>query len=171
MKRRHLTAALLLAGATTVQIGHAATMGGSDAGAAFERLKLLAGEWQGDAASGGASLSYELVANGTALIERESGGGRPTMMTMYHRDGERLLLTHYCMAGNQPRMQAQAYDPATGALVFEFVDATNLTNPDATHMHAVTFKFVDDTHIDTLWQLYQKGKPTTVERARYTRTR
>jgi hypothetical protein len=168
MKRRNLVAGILLIGVATAPVGRAAGTGGDEAGAAFERLKALAGEWKGDAASGNATLSYEVIAGGTAIIERESGDGRPTMMTMYHRDADRLLLTHYCMAGNQPRMQAR-YDRAKNEIVFEFVDATNLTSPDATHMHNVTIHFVDDNQIETAWQLYQKGKATTVERARYTR--
>ena len=168
MKRGHLFASVVLIAAMTTAAGRAAAPEGDLAVAAFDRLKSLVGEWKGDAASDGASLSYELVAGGTALIERESGAGRPTMMTMYHRDGERLLLTHYCMAGNQPRMQAR-YDRAKSEIVFDFVDATNLTSPEATHMHNVTIRFVDDNQIETAWQLYQKGKATTVERVRYTR--
>jgi hypothetical protein len=174
MKLRHLAASVFVVGAMAAPSGHAAPAGGpggpggNNAAAAFDRLKLLVGEWKGDAGSGGSSLSYELVANGTALIERESGGGRPTMMTMYHRDGDRLLLTHYCMAGNQPRMQAR-YDRAKGEIAFDFVDATNLATPEATHMHNVTIRFVDDNQIETVWQLYQKGQPTGAERAQYTR--
>ena len=167
MTARHLTAAILVVGALSAPVGRAST-GGDESAAAFDRLKSLVGEWKGDASSDGASLSYELVANGTALVERESGAGRPTMMTMYHRDGERLLLTHYCMAGNQPRMQAR-YDRAKGEIAFDFVDATNLTGPNATHMHNVTIRFIDDNQIETVWQLYQKGTATGAERARYTR--
>jgi len=167
MKQRNLAAGILLITIAAAPTGRAAG-GSDDAAAAFERLKALAGEWKGDLASGGASLSYEVIAGGTAVIERESGAGRPTMMTMYHRDGDRLLLTHYCMAGNQPRMQAR-YDRAKNEIAFDFVDATNLTTPDATHMHNVTIRFVDDNQIETAWQLYQKGKATGVERASYTR--
>jgi hypothetical protein len=65
-------------------------------------------------------------------------------------------------------MQAR-YDRAKNEIAFGFVDATNLTSSDATHMHNVTIRFVDDHQIETAWQLYQKGKATGVERARYTR--
>ena len=167
MKHRIL-AVIVLVGLAMTTSGRAAETGGDDSSAAFDRLKALVGEWKSDVGSGEASLSYELIAGGTALIERESGAGRPTMMTMYHRDGNRLLLTHYCMAGNQPRMQAR-YDRAKNEIAFDFVDATNLTSPDATHMHNVTIRFVDDNQIETAWQLYQKGKATGVERGRYTR--
>jgi hypothetical protein len=167
MKQRTL-ATIILVGVAMTMSGRAAGTGGDDSTAAFDRLKTLVGEWKSDVASGEASLSYELIAGGTALIERESGAGRPTMMTMYYRDGDRLLLTHYCMAGNQPRMQAR-YNRAKNEIAFDFVDATNLTSPDATHMHNVTVRFVGDNQIETAWQLYQKGKAAGVERARYTR--
>src|SRR5262245_18094678 len=85
--------------------------------AAFDRLKTLVGEWEATGDAAPAHLTYELVAGGTALLEREREANRPTMLTLYHRDGDRLLLTHYCMAGNQPRMQARPFDAAAGELV------------------------------------------------------
>jgi len=45
-----------------------------------------------------------------ALAEREADAGRPMMLTLYHRDGNRLVLTHYCREGNQPGMQAKPFD-------------------------------------------------------------
>jgi len=91
------------------------------------------------------------------------------MLTLYHRDGDRLVLTHYCMAGNQPRMQARPYDAAARELAFEFDGASNLASPSAGHMHSTKIRFVDARHIDTEWQFYENGAPTMVERARYTR--
>ena len=61
-------------------------------------------------------LSYELIAGGTALVERERTDKTPEMLTVYHLDGKRLVLTHYCMAGNQPRMEAKSFNPGTGDL-------------------------------------------------------
>jgi hypothetical protein len=166
MRARTHVIGLLVVVVMAAQASHAAS-GSNDAAAAFERLKALVGEWQ--SVSGSERLSYELVAGGTALLERETGGNRPTMLTVYHRDGDRLLLTHYCMAGNQPRMQARSYDAATGDLAFEFVDGTNLASPATGHMHSVTIKFVDSAHIDTVWQFHENGKATMTERARYAR--
>ena len=48
------------------------------------------------------------------------------VLTVFHLDGDRLILTHYCMAGNQPRMQATSYDAKKGEIRFQFLDATNL---------------------------------------------
>ena len=77
MKRHHLLIANLLLAAATLQAGGHKPERSTDA-AAFARLKTLVGEW------------------GTALIEKESGEKMPAMLTVYHLDGDRLLLTHYC---------------------------------------------------------------------------
>ncbi len=37
--------------------------------------------------------------------------GPENMITMFHMDGDRLLMTHYCGAGNQPRMKLVASNP------------------------------------------------------------
>ncbi len=164
MKIRSLMIAIVL-------FGSGALYADTDSVAAFARLKTLAGEWEGDTGAGQAHLSYEIVAGGTALLERETGANRPTMLTLYHPDGDRLLLTHYCMAGNQPRMQAQSFDTQTGELKFEFVDATNLASPAGGHMHSVAFRFVDENHVITQWKFYENGRPKMTETARYTRVR
>ena len=113
-------------------------------------------------------LSYELIAGGTSLVERESGEKMPAMMTVYYLDGDRLLLTHYCMAGNQPRMQARAFNPETGEVAFEFLDATNLT-PGAGHMHNATFHLADNDHFSSQWEFYENGQRKMAETAQYTR--
>jgi len=141
-----------------------------DAANAFTRLRTLAGEWDATLADGEtAHLSVELVAAGSALLERETGGNRPVMTTMYHRDGDRVLLTHYCMAGNQPRMQARTFDAAKNELTFDFVDATNMPNAAAGHMHSLVIRFIDADHVETTWQFFENNKPTMTEKARYTR--
>ena len=167
MRTRMIGLALALVIASATRIGHAAGDPNADTAAAFARLKTLVGEWKTKDAK--EALTYELIAGGTAVVERDGSAGRPTMLTLYHRDGNRLLLTHYCMAGNQPRMQAKPFDAGANELAFEFVDATNLSSAAAGHMHSATIRFVDADHIETEWQFYENGKATMTERARYTR--
>ena len=80
------------------------------------------------------------------------------MISVYHLDGNRLLLTHYCMAGNQPRMQAGAFDPKTNRIDFQFLDATNLPSPDAGHMHRVVVRFQGPSEVTEDWTFYKGGK-------------
>jgi hypothetical protein len=103
---------------------------GLDANAAFARLKDLAGEWQGsDPKMGKLHVTYEVVSGGSAVLERFTAEKMPPgsdMVTVYYKDGDGLLLTHYCMAQNQPRMRATRFDPSSGELEFDMLDATNL---------------------------------------------
>ncbi len=139
--------------------------------AAYARLKTLAGEWEANSDQGKAHLNLELIAGGTALVERESADKMPSMETVYHLDGARLLLTHYCMAGNQPRLQAATFNPDKGELQFRFLDVTNLATPGAGHMHDMLIRFIDNNHFETEWQFFENGKPKFTEKALYTRVR
>ncbi|HEX4595251.1 MAG TPA: hypothetical protein VH157_13300 [Bryobacteraceae bacterium] len=141
----------------------------TDAGAAFTRLKTLVGQWEATTSAGKVRLSYELVSGDTALLERESSETMPSMVTVYYVDGGRLLLTHYCMVGNQPRMQAKAFNPETGDLDFQFLDATNLSSAGAGHMHNAKIRLVDNNHLTAEWQFYENGKQKFSEAAQYKR--
>ncbi len=142
-----------------------------DSAAAFARLKALAGEWQADTAMGKAHLTYETIAAGTSVVEREAIGNMPVMITVFHMDGGRLMLEHYCATGNQPRMEARSFNPETGELSFRFLDATNLAGPDVAHMHNATFRLVDNDHLTAAWEMYAGGQSKSVENFEYTRIR
>jgi hypothetical protein len=169
MKRLLLIIATALLATLAIQAAGSKSEASVDATAAYSRLKALAGEW--DSQSGKAHLSIQLIAGGTALVERESGEKMAEMMTVYHMDGDRLLLTHYCMAGNQPRMQASAFNRETGDLAFQFLDATNLANPNAGHMHDVKYHLVDNDHFTASWEFYENGQSKMSETFAYTRVK
>ena len=149
----------------------AATGHPAPAAAAFERFKALAGEWTATDADGTTSRQiYEVVAGGSAVLERceMTHEGQPvTMLTLYHLDGARLLLTHYCMAGNQPRMEARGV--TDGTVAFEFVDATGLDTPGEGHMHRAVFHFEGEDRFTTEWTFHQDGQDTFTEKATYVR--
>ena len=86
-------------------------------------MKSLVGAWKGTAEGKPVSVTYALVSNGTALMETLDGDHDTTMITMYAPDGAGLLATHYCAAGNQPRMRATGC-PDGRSLAFEFVDVS-----------------------------------------------
>ena len=142
-----------------------------DSAGAFARLKTLAGEWRADTGVSKAKVTYESIAGGTSVVEREELGKMPVMITVYHMDGDRLMLEHYCAAGNQPRMEARSFSPETGELRFRFLDATNLRGKDAAHMHNATFHLVDNDHFTAAWELYEGGRSKSVENFEYTRVK
>jgi hypothetical protein len=47
--------------------------------------------------------------------------------------GGALVLTHFCGAGNQPRMRATRIDDGGRQVAFEMYDITNLSDPQAYH--------------------------------------
>ncbi len=158
---------------TQVSAARAAAPATLDAAQAFEKLKTLAGRWEGTNSEGiKVQAIYELTSGDSALLERtsESGPEHTTMVTVFHVDGPRLLLTHYCAAKNQPRMRAVSYSPESGTLVFEFLDATNLASSDAGHMHRAVYHFIDADHVTAQWTWRQGGNEVTHEMY-YTRQR
>ena len=134
----------------------------SDGQRSFDKLKTLAGSWQGKTSSGQAvEVRFGVTSGGSAVMSEIMG--EENMITMFHLDGDRLLLTHYCAAGNQPRMKATA-SPDGKTLRFEFLDATNLGSPQAGHMHRVIFTFPDADHHTEEWFFVQDGKEAAHER-------
>ena len=129
----------------------------------FEKMKSLVGEWQGKASNGtSAKVSYALVSDNSALMERLAMGGESEMVTMYHPDGDHLMMTHYCSAHNQPRMRSQKASGEIKNIDFDLVDVTNLATPDAGHMKKLVVTFVDQDHFTQEWTWTEKGKDGTV---------
>ena len=131
----------------------------ANAALAFDKLKSLAGRWEATTDKGKVSATFQVVSGGTTLLEHLNMPGEQEMVTTYYLDGNRLLLTHYCAAGNQPRMQATSFDPNTNVIDFQFLDATNLPSPNAGHMHHVVIKLHGSTELSEDWTFNQGGKP------------
>ncbi len=131
--------------------------------AAFQRIASLAGTWKGafgmgEGPGGTAEVRYRLTAAGTTVEETLFPGTPHEMVTMYHLDNGRLLLTHYCAAGNQPTM---AYVPADdgGVLRFDFLRATNMASPGAGHMHEAVMDLSRDGRVVARWTYWENGQP------------
>jgi hypothetical protein len=141
-----------------------------DARVAFARLKSLVGDWQADTPKGQANVRYELIAGGSVLLEHDSMPGHDEMLTAYHLDGDKLVLTHYCMAGNQPRMVAQKFDGNAGQLDFALDGGTNL-NAGPGHMQNASFHLISADRLDAVWNFVKNDKSTVSEDLHYTRVK
>lgn len=125
----------------------------------FEKLKSLVGEWQGKTSDGKPfQVSYQLISNGSALMETLSPANEPSMVTIYHPDGDNLMMTHYCSIANQPRMRANVPAGEIKKLDFAFVDATNMAKPSDAHMSGLAYTFVDKDHVMSEWTLSKDGQ-------------
>ena len=127
--------------------------------AAFEKLKALDGNWQGKTATGGlVRVSFQTTSGGFTVLQMLKVSGWPEKPTLYHLDGNRLMLTHYCSANNQPRMTSDGKLDDRGALHFSLLDITNLASEEAMHMRKMMLRFVDKDHIVQEWTWSEKGK-------------
>jgi len=135
--------------------------------AALERFKTLAGEWvaaeDGDMVKKGDLVArYAVTASGSAVVETVFPGSEHEMVTVYHADGPDLVLTHYCMEGNQPRMRARG---AQGSrFEFAYDGGTNIDPKRDRHMHSATFDLASANEIRSEWSELAEGKPVFVAR-------
>jgi hypothetical protein len=120
---------LLLSGARAAA-AEAARISGKDA---FEILKGFAGEWTGKVAEGepvpNPSVIYHVTAAQSAVVETLFPGTAHEMVTVYHMDGDKLVMTHYCAAGNQPHMRLAKKSTRTDLL---FARTRTCTRPIST---------------------------------------
>jgi len=132
---------------------------------AFERFKKLGGEWMGKSTKGWQeTIRYQVIAGGTVVVGTSfDAHPNETMMTMIHLDGERLMLTHYCVAKNQPRLVATSFEDEGRKITFTFLDGTNMPSRNRGHMDKAVFRFVDDNHVTSQWTWYQDGKESWME--------
>jgi hypothetical protein len=138
----------------------------SEAQKSFDKLKTLAGSWEGrvttnppqaDIEGKLAQVSLRVTSMGNALIHEATSAARPDdPITMFYLDGDRLLLTHYCDAGNRPRMVGKV-SPDGKKVEFEFLDVAGST--EYGHMHHGVFTFIDANHHTEDWTFMHGDKP------------
>jgi hypothetical protein len=137
---------------------------GIDAKTAFARLKALAGEWKveegGEHGSDvGTKVIYRVTAAGSALVEEQFPGTSHEMVSVYHLDGDDLRMTHYCAAGNQPRMRLDRNASTPDVLVFSFDGGTNLDPAKDLHIHEAKIHLKSPKRVEGYWIAYKDGKP------------
>ena len=128
--------------------------------AAFERIKALAGAWEGEYSGAKGAIKharYDVVSNGMTVILMMDWGSTGNMATVFHLDGDAIIATHYCPVGNQPRMRATIAGDSN-AIHFKFQDATNLSDPSDWHMRHLRLLFDGPDRHTLHWTYLENGK-------------
>ena len=134
---------------------------GTPSEAAFKKLQSLAGKWEGKDAHGmAAKTSFEVLASGTAVMEKLEASGIEEMVTLYSLDRDGIALVHYCPTNNQPRMRVVPSSGDVKELSFDYQGAGNLKSPETGHQHHLVLKFEDADHITETWTWRENGKDT-----------
>jgi len=117
--------------------------------ALFEAVAGLEGRWQMEGPDGTAYIEFAVTAGGSAVRETMFPGTPYEMVNMYTLDGNGLAMTHYCAAGNQPHMRADALEG--DRLAFRTTGVSDLKAPDEHYMGSMTLVFVDADHVEQHW--------------------
>lgn len=130
------------------------------AATAFDRFKQMEGEWiDVDGAfgkKGAVVATYKVTGSGNTVIESFPVGTPHEMTTVYHRDGNAMLLTHYCSGGTQPRMRATTV--SGNVLEFAYEDGTNIDVAKTSHMHNMRWEWISNDEVKAVWHNWANGK-------------
>lgn len=126
--------------------------------AAFEKMKSLAGKWSGTSTMmGEMNTEFRVIAGGSVVEERFAEGTPMEMLSTYHDVNGKLMMTHYCMLRNQPRMQLTK--STEDSLTFDLVPTPGLNAAKEKHMHGATYTFIDSNHLKMEGVSWDNGKP------------
>jgi hypothetical protein len=136
-----------------------------DAKSVFARLKSMAGTWKNNVEDAGkdhhgadSRVIYRLTGAGSALVETDFPESDHEMVSVYHLDGDDLRLTHYCAAGNQPRLKLDRANSTPDKLIFVFDGGSNLDPAKDMHIHGMTMSFGKDGEVNCAWEANAGGK-------------
>ncbi|HEU4689386.1 MAG TPA: hypothetical protein VFS23_13520 [Vicinamibacterales bacterium] len=139
-----------------------------DAASAMAFLTTTNGDWvagasgaqheHGAPAAGSRSVvSVKTKAAGSAVVHTYAQGTPGEMETVFHMDGDQLLLTHYCALQNAPVLKFVKSDKP-GELKFEFQGGTNFDPAIDAHLHGSTFVIKDANTIEQNSTVFANGK-------------
>lgn len=168
---RFMLPMVLLSIAVAASAQHAgAPVAPSSAQKSFAIMKSLAGNWEGpvttdpsDSQMSGAKVdvTMRITSRGNALVHEMQDAGTPLdpakydhPVTVFYLDGGRLFLTHYCDAGNRPRMVAHL-SPDGKNVVFDFVSLSG--GNENGHMYHAVFTIIDSNRHTEDWTYLEPG--------------
>jgi hypothetical protein len=155
--------------------GAAAAAPDDESARMLERIAALAGDWSGTFqwsggrnASGALDARYEVTGNGSAVVEHLLMGGKPFMTSVYHLDGAELRMTHFCAAGNQPRLRAGDVNAAEGRADFQWIDITNVGPKNGGHVEEFSIRIAGEDELELVF-VFEGAGPRAVETIKLSR--
>ena len=138
----------------------------------LDRFKALAGDWvaaeDGDMFKKGDLVArYAVTAAGSAVVETVFPGSPHEMVTVYHADGPDLVLTHYCIEGNQPQMRAR--NVKGSRFDFAFDGGANIDPKRDRHMNSASLEILGADELRSEWTELADGKPVFVAKSHLVR--
>jgi hypothetical protein len=167
-----LMCVLVIAGRAQIamKMTHNALPTAPEAQKIFDKMKSLEGSWLGSLTTTPqapgmekalAQIVLRVTSKGHAVLHEITVTGIPDdPITMFYLEGDQLLLTHYCDAGNRPRMRGKISDDGS-IIEFDFIDLAGGERKG--HMSHVTFKIIDADHHTEDWTLMLVGVDRPVQ--------
>jgi hypothetical protein len=140
-----------------------------DAASAMAFLNTTSGEWNPvsgaqhehsaapPAPNAAAGVTVKTKAVGSAVVHYYRQGRPDEMETVFHMDGDKLLLTHYCALQNAPVLRFEKTGKP-GELKFVFQGGTNFNPAIDAHLHESTFQIIDKNTIEQRSTVHTNGK-------------
>jgi hypothetical protein len=134
-----------------------------DAASALEFIKAMTGTWErsGDEHDHGGdskAVTFKVTAGGSSVMETIFPGDPMEMISVYHMDGDTLLMTHYCALQNAPIMKFEKSDKP-GEIKFVFHGGTNFDPKVDTHVHEGVMRVKDANTVESSFVAFTDGKP------------
>lgn len=143
---------------------HSISFASGNADSAFESFKGLKGKWAIE--SGGKPIPVEMTyedGSKNSIVTEQFG----KELSVLYRDGNDLLMTHFCNIGNQPRLKLVT-SSLPSEIEFETFDITNLKDKASPHVQKIIYRIVDanNFNLEIVWK-----KGSAIESEKYSLTR
>ncbi|MBC8283172.1 MAG: hypothetical protein H8E32_05105 [Nitrospinae bacterium] len=132
---------------------------------AFERMKRLAGNWEGSANFGQGiqtiKAHYKLTSSDSAVIETFHVGTPHEMVSVYHDNkSKKLMMTHYCAEHNQPKLVLKEW--GNNKLSMDLSADNEIDVGKESHIHAAAIEFEGEDRMTHKWTSFKDGKQDQV---------
>ena len=139
---------------------------------ALERMKQLAGNWEGEGDFGKGiekvKANYRLTSADSTIIETFHMGMPHEMVSVYHDDkNKKLMMTHYCAVANQPKLVLTELD--NNKMTMDLSSDSDIDVAHEMHIHSFTVKFEGPNKMTQQWTSYAEGKKAQVVKVAFTR--